>query len=295
MICLRRVFLKLVRLVGGPQHYAEQIAVEFVAVEAGADVLVVHSLRCLREELRHLNSSVGGRFIMDLRWSLFEPLKSQILGRSDLCPAESAHRPCAIWLPVINSRDRIISKIAPVAFIWQWLADIVADDFNRQDLYGLLVSGSKSPEFNTPNGRALIPSTKKFLAGLSFVFVKHCFLLKSILNARSCKRNSPFVPKWFASGVALGRLWVFVGGSQRSGLFGIGLVGQFQKKVCEQTGLVGIHGHKYGHLSVFARNFHPDHKIAVSNAAINVHYLRLAGASQGRNRPFVLAFAGGKP
>lgn len=46
MICLRRVFFKLVRFVAGTGHCAEQVAVEFPTVEARADVLgAVHSTR----------------------------------------------------------------------------------------------------------------------------------------------------------------------------------------------------------------------------------------------------------
>jgi hypothetical protein len=39
MICLRRIFERLAAFVGGPQDCRQQIAVEFEAVQAGADVL----------------------------------------------------------------------------------------------------------------------------------------------------------------------------------------------------------------------------------------------------------------
>ena len=44
MICLRRIVESLVAFVGGPQHCAEQITIEFPTVEAAADVLVSHGL-----------------------------------------------------------------------------------------------------------------------------------------------------------------------------------------------------------------------------------------------------------
>ena len=130
MICLRRIVESLVAFVGGPQHCAEQITIEFPTVEAGADVLgAVH--RFLLALLR-----MGNGLLTQCQLSC--PVKTSTFQPSDLYQRIA-----------FSSWARKVGK--DVSMMPRFLAMMVQRD-------------------------SLYPS------------------IDAILNARSCKRNSPLVP-----------------------------------------------------------------------------------------------------
>jgi hypothetical protein len=130
MICLRRIFERLAAFVGGPQDCGQQIAVEFEAMEAGADVLkAVH--RFLLALLRIGN----GRLT---QCQLSRPVKTSTFQPSDLYQRIA-----------FSSWARKVGK--DVSITPRFFATMVQRD-------------------------SLYPS------------------MAAILNARSYKRNSPFVP-----------------------------------------------------------------------------------------------------